>query len=245
MSLYSPIMQPPFKDVVVDRFEKAVLSKVLTPGDRLPPERELAERFGISRPVVHDALVDLEQKGVIEIRPRQGSFVKDFRTDGSIDLALSLLSHSSGSTLVSLIDDIFRVRLLFGSDSAFLAAKTPYKDCSRLLEIVGLEFIDNTYSSLELAEYDYAFHHQVALLSGNSLYPLLLNSFKPFLLRMLIRFYEYYRNNKIFQSEHEAVCRFIAHSQPEAAAEAMEKLLNKAVVLFEKIPQNEEAIENG
>lgn len=63
---------------IVDRVKLAIRNGRLLPGDRLPPERELTERFGVSRMSVRDALRILEAGGLIEIRvgARGGAFVR-------------------------------------------------------------------------------------------------------------------------------------------------------------------------
>ncbi|HOI11649.1 MAG TPA: winged helix-turn-helix domain-containing protein, partial [Myxococcota bacterium] len=55
-----PLRAVRLKDAFLERFERLILSGELAPGDRLPPERDLAVRLGVSRPVVHEALLELE-----------------------------------------------------------------------------------------------------------------------------------------------------------------------------------------
>src|SRR6056297_3535814 len=62
---------------VVRQIEGLVLRGVLRPGDRLPPERELASRLDVSRPTLREALADLEARWLIESRPGGGTFVSD------------------------------------------------------------------------------------------------------------------------------------------------------------------------
>ncbi len=59
-------------------------------GERLPPERELADFFGVSRPAVHDALLKLQAEGLVKMRPRHGCVVKDFSSLASISLLTEL-----------------------------------------------------------------------------------------------------------------------------------------------------------
>ncbi|MGH8946288.1 MAG: FadR/GntR family transcriptional regulator, partial [Acidimicrobiia bacterium] len=55
-------------DAIVDQFKTAIRQGKLTPGDRLPPERELTKLFGVSRVAVRDALRLLEASGLIEVK---------------------------------------------------------------------------------------------------------------------------------------------------------------------------------
>lgn len=60
---------------VIRQIEGLILQGVLRPGDRLPSERDLAERLDVSRPTLREALADLESRGLIEARPGGGTFI--------------------------------------------------------------------------------------------------------------------------------------------------------------------------
>src|SRR2546425_10979753 len=64
---------------VVRQVQEAIFSGTLGPGDRLPPERELAEQFGLSRMSVRDALRTLESNGLVEIKVGSsgGAFIRE------------------------------------------------------------------------------------------------------------------------------------------------------------------------
>jgi len=62
---------------VVRQIERLILHGVLRPGERLPAERDLAERLGVSRPSLRDAVADLELAGLLVTRPGAGIFVAD------------------------------------------------------------------------------------------------------------------------------------------------------------------------
>jgi GntR family transcriptional repressor for pyruvate dehydrogenase complex len=62
---------------VVRQVEHLILRGVLRPGDRLPPERELAERLGVSRPSLREAVRALSDRGLLEARAGSGIYVAD------------------------------------------------------------------------------------------------------------------------------------------------------------------------
>ena len=62
---------------VVKQIEQLILRGVLSPGERLPAERELAERLGVSRPSLRDALGDLQARGLLVSKAGSGVFVAD------------------------------------------------------------------------------------------------------------------------------------------------------------------------
>ncbi len=71
------IRHPKVSDVVMEELEGQILEGSLRPGEKLPPERELATRFEVSRPSLREALQKLEAKGLIYSRQGGGSYVTD------------------------------------------------------------------------------------------------------------------------------------------------------------------------
>jgi GntR family transcriptional regulator, transcriptional repressor for pyruvate dehydrogenase complex len=70
-----PVARPRLYEQVVGRLGEHVRSKGLRAGDRLPAERELADRLGVSRTSVRQAIVALEVQGLIEVRHGDGTYL--------------------------------------------------------------------------------------------------------------------------------------------------------------------------
>lgn len=68
---YSKIRQPKLSDVIEQQLEFLILEGTLRPGEKLPPERELAKQFDVSRPSLREAIQRLEAKGLL-LRRRGG-----------------------------------------------------------------------------------------------------------------------------------------------------------------------------
>ncbi len=62
---------------VVHQIELLILRGILRPGERLPSERELSDRLGVSRPSLREAVADLQERGLLSARPNAGIFVAD------------------------------------------------------------------------------------------------------------------------------------------------------------------------
>ncbi|MGC8873827.1 MAG: FadR/GntR family transcriptional regulator, partial [Chloroflexia bacterium] len=77
MNLWEPLPRYRLCDAAVDRIRRMIDSGQLKPGDRLPPERDLAERLGIARSSIREALRILEGMGLIEVRPGTGIFARE------------------------------------------------------------------------------------------------------------------------------------------------------------------------
>lgn len=73
---YSKIRQPKLSDVIEQQLEYLILEGTLRPGEKLPPERELAKQFDVSRPSLREAIQRLEAKGLLLRRQGGGTFVQ-------------------------------------------------------------------------------------------------------------------------------------------------------------------------
>lgn len=224
--LLEPITTESLKQVFVSRFEELILSGKISIGEMLPSERELAVQLKVSRPVVHEGLIELALRGLVTIRPRLGTVVNDFRKQGSIPLLLSLLNYH-GTLDPKIQEDILEMRLLFENEMVRLCAKNRKQDHLRQLEEIvrGEETIDqNQYR--EVAELDYEFHQIIALASGNFIYSLLLNSFREIYLHLSTLFFSDPEVCTMVFNAHKEITGAVREQDEERAVRIMTKLLN-------------------
>ena len=99
LDVFSMIESTRTADEIVWQVEKLVLDGVLRPGERLPGERELAMRLGVSRPVLREALAALENKALIESRRGDGTYVADLIGEVFASPMMSLISSHPESAL--------------------------------------------------------------------------------------------------------------------------------------------------
>jgi len=74
---FRPVQPEKLSFAVVRQIEQLILRGILRPGERLPPERELAERLNVSRPSLRDAIGTLQDSGLLAARPGAGVYVAD------------------------------------------------------------------------------------------------------------------------------------------------------------------------
>lgn len=178
------------KEDFIARFEEVILSGRFAPGDRLPPERDLAESLGASRPVVHAALGELASRGLLKIENRKGVFVSDWKREGSIEVLLSLMSYSGDEISPRLFESMLEMRLLFETETARLAAqRRTGAQLDEIEKVVARERLLEASEGHEVTLLDYDFHLAVAIASGNEIYPLIMNSMRRIYHRILDRFY--------------------------------------------------------
>jgi DNA-binding FadR family transcriptional regulator len=236
--LLAPIQSPSLKDVFIERFEKLILSGQFKIGQKLPSERELALRLGVSRPVVHNGLVDLEAKGLITLMPRVGAVVNDYRKEGSLALLNSLVAYQQGRLETDLQESLLDMRRLFEVETARLAAlHREAEHLDTLDEVISREDRVPAHDAARLAALDFEFHHLLALASGNRIYPLLLNSFKQVYLNLAAQFFEEPAVVKTVHAFHREMQRSVANRDPAAAVAVMERLLAHGAEHLRKICQ--------
>lgn len=159
---FTPIKPKKISAQIAEQIRNSIMSGEFAPGDRLPPERELAEMFGVSRPSVREALNILGASGLVEALQGGGTTVK------------SLMEQGSGNTLSDMIRveqeralDVIEVRKCMESWTAYFAAKRALPEDLRRME----QIIDGMRQNLETLQpsedLDANFHIVVARATHN------------------------------------------------------------------------------
>lgn len=221
-----PLRAVRLKDAFLERFERLILSGELAPGDRLPPERDLAVRLGVSRPVVHEALLELESRGLVTVIPRVGTRINDFRREGSLALLESVFRHRNGPWEASLLRDTLELRRVIEVEAARQAARNRGDaDVRTLHGIVEREASCPPRDVATLVALDFALHHEIAMASGNRAYPMVLKSFEPAYVGLGTRFYRDEAVVPIVHAAHRDLVVAITARDPDGAVAVMDALL--------------------
>lgn len=222
-SLLEPLRVPSLKEACIQRLEELILSGDLKIGERLPPEREFAARLGVSRPVLHEALVDLDAKGLVRIVPRRGVFVNDYRRSGSMAILTSLLAYHNGQLDPAFAQSLLDTRLLLEVETARLAAL--HRTDEHLREFRDLLAQEQEAACCDpqtLTGLDFDFHLLVAIASGNLIYPLLINSFKSIYTSLTGAFFRQYYGSPVVEDVHRFHRRLVEAIERRDAAGAVQ-----------------------
>ena len=159
----SPIVRESVAEMVVRRILDMVTARALKPGDQLPPERDLAESLGVSRPSVREAIRGLAILGVVQSRQGGGAYITKLDGDallGPIQFFLSLEDVN--------IRELYDARSLIESDVARRAAV--HMDAATLTQLT--EILEAQKSTLTDARAfrlsDFAFHEAIWGGCGNA-----------------------------------------------------------------------------
>lgn len=203
---------------VIAQLREMIHRGELRPGDRLPPERDLAKLLGVSRPTLRAGIHSLAAVGVLQSRQGAGTFVVKADGPPSLDSSpLRLMASLHGFTPA----EMFEARRSLEMAIAALAAERATGDHMATLaeEIAGM------YASLDEPEqflvHDMRFHQTVAAASGNRILTSLMNMVATILFDVRSKTVRRARDLKESAEMHRQVYRAIRERNPEAAGNAM------------------------
>lgn len=184
---FEKLSSPSLKNLFVQQIQGMILSGELLVGSKLPPERTLAEQMHISRTVVNSGLAELSEQGFLEVRPRQGTYVADYRRRGNLGTLTAIMEYKGGALGKDEIRSILEVRRaleLLAADRAIRYASD--EELERLG--VPLARMAAAASADEAAQAAFTFQHELALAGGNTIVPLIYYSFKDPVVALWVRF---------------------------------------------------------
>jgi GntR family transcriptional repressor for pyruvate dehydrogenase complex len=204
-------------DKIIKQIRNLITSGQLAPGDRLPAERKLAERLGVSRSNVRDALQKLEFYGILKTLPQSGTVVAGMGITALEGLITDVLKLEK-SDFASLVE----TRVILETHTAQLAAER--RTASDLLELEKalLSYEKKVRAGESAVEEDLLFHLTIAEASKNAVLNSLMLIITPDILNDFIQ-YKVCDDKTEFKAlyEHQEILKHIANNDSDAAGEAM------------------------
>jgi GntR family transcriptional repressor for pyruvate dehydrogenase complex len=151
-------------DIVLEKIRELILDGTLTPGDQLPPERDLSQKFGVGRGHIREAIKKLEFYGIVKIIPQSGTVVAN--------QGIPLLEHMISNIIKLEKSDklaLVEAREILEVNAAKLAAEKVNQQQIDLLQMsldAHQKAIDSGFSGLNE---DLVFHLKIAEMSGNAI----------------------------------------------------------------------------
>jgi len=203
---------------VADQIQELIVTESLRPGDKLPSERELAERLGISRTVVREAIRTLSVRGLVRVKPGCGTYIQELSPKHAmapIEL-LFKLRQTAGS-----LENLYEVRRTLEVEIAGLAAERAQEQDLAALEATIDGMVASAADSEKSAEYDLAFHTALAAAAHNDLFSILLG-LTANLWRDVIRLsHQVPRATEDGVYHHRNILKWVRKRDPQRAREAM------------------------
>ena len=213
-----------FEEIIV-QIEREVLEGRLAIGDRLPPERELAERLQVSRSSVREALRVLEAFGVLRARRGAGADSGSIlAVQGTIGLAAVLRLYTSLQRipLRDLVEIRHEIEKLAARSAAELAGREQVEQLDALVaQMQGATELE------DFLQCDTEFHVAIARMSGNSLAPLLMEALREAMAREMLKAFraltDWPGERKTLIAEHAEVAAKVAAGDGAGAALAVSR----------------------
>ena len=219
---------------VHDRLMQRIRSGAIPPGAQLPSERELMEEYGVGRPAVREALQALERSGIVEILHGERARVV-------VPTAERLVAQVAGGAMHLLrsqpdtLEHLKDARLFLETGTARMAAERATDEQVARLRLAIEQQRASMVKLEEFIERDMAFHREIASISGNPIFPTIVEA--------LFRWAgEYYQPmvrapgaEDLTLAEHSTIVEAIAKRNPDAAAEAMRAHLTRANTLYQQL----------
>ena len=216
-TLYKLVRTSRLYEQIVQQIEESIVSGDLKPGDQLPAERELAQRFGVSRTAVREAVKALREKGLVEAYSGRGTFITDGTTQAvrqSLDLMVKI-GQADGS------NHLAEVRAILEPEIAALAAtRVQESELATMREAVAV--MDRAGNDPDAyIEADLDFHLALAESAANPLILSLLDSIVGLLREQRLRIFRVPGGPERGQVHHKRILAAVERHNADEAHAAM------------------------
>ena len=224
---FTKLTAPSLKELFIQDLENKILSGKLPIGEKLPTERELAKSMQVSRAVINAGISELARKGFLNIKPRVGTFVADYRRNGTIETLISIMNYNGGILRKAEVRSILELRIALDSLAVELCIPIIKDEEIKILRnyVKQMEETDSPEVASELA---FSFQHELALLSGNTLIPLIFTSFKIPILSLWNRFCSLYGLESLLNNT-ATLCECIEKRDTKRAIEWINTSINDTI----------------
>lgn len=228
------IVRLKLSEQVLERLRAMIISGDLRPGDKVPSERALMERFGVGRPAVREALQSLDTQGLITITHGERSRVNELSAQSVIsqsDNVARLLLEAAPANL----EHLKEARRMFELGIVRSAAeRAGSEDVARLREILSdqSDHLPNDGESRAFVEADMRFHTAIAESLGNPVIAAASAAMLGWLRDYHNSLLRWSGKEDVTLAEHERIIDAIAANDPDRAVDEMKSHLDRSQSLF-------------
>lgn len=221
--MYKIVRSSRLYEQIVQQVEESIQKGALKLGDQLPPERELAQQFGVSRTAVREAVKALREKGLVEAYPGRGTFITggtSYSIRQSLDRMMKM-GHAEGSAYLA------EVREILEPEIAALAAKRADQENLAAMreEIAEMDAVKKDPDAFIEADLD--FHLALAEAAANPIILSLIDSIVGLLREQRMRIFHVEGGPERGQYHHKRIMEAVEKSDPLGAREAMKAHLRQ------------------
>lgn len=225
------IVRRKLSDQVLERLREMIVRGELAPGDLMPSERDLMERFGVGRPAVREAMQSMHTLGLITISHGERARISELSADmmfRQMDMVARMLLSASPDNLEHLKEARRLFELGMVRIAATRAGPADIDDLRRLIADQKSKLGDPA----AFIKADMAFHGRIAQLSANPIFAAISDSMLNWLFNYHTDLLFWSGQENVTLGEHEAIVARIADGDPERAAKAMRAHLDRSSELY-------------
>ncbi|NVO28962.1 transcriptional regulator NanR [Donghicola sp. C2-DW-16] len=226
------IVRRKLSDQVLDKLREMILSHELRPGDFMPSERALMERFGVGRPAVREALQSLHNSGLISINHGERSRVN------AID-ASTVLSQSDEiarlvlSTVPANLEHLKQARQMFELGMIRVAAQNATAEDIADLRAIQAEQAQNLDDANAFIAADMRFHTRLAQITGNPIIIAVSEAMLGWLFEYHVSLLHWNGKEDVTLAEHAQMIDLIEQHDADGAVAMMTRHLARSASVFE------------
>ena len=222
--MLNPLKNIKVYEVIMEEIKDIVKKGELKSGEKLPSERELADKLEVSRTSVREALKALTMLGLIESKHGEGNFIKS-NFENSLLEPLSIVFLLIGSKN----EDIIELRRIIEPEAAGLAAKNITESELRDLKEIMKE-LNNSLDAEICAQLDKKFHYKIAQASGNHLISTIMFSISSLIEKYIDSSRIHNINKKVVKLQHEEIYKALESRDSKKASEYVKKHLELGII---------------
>lgn len=213
------VERPVYK--IIKQIRDLITLGQLKSGDKLPSERKLAERFGVGRTKVREAIAKLDFYDILKTMPQSGTVVAGIGMMGLKGLITDVLKLEASD-----FEDLVETRVLLETQAARMAAKRRTIDDIINMKNALVAYETKVKEGLPAIEEDLLFHLKIAEAGRNSVLKSLMLIITPDIVKNFQKL-DVCKDGRFYKSleEHKVILEHIVNQKPELAAKAMEEHL--------------------
>jgi GntR family transcriptional regulator, sialic acid-inducible nan operon repressor len=227
------IVRRKLSDEVFDRLERMITSGELKPGDEMPSERVLMERFGVGRPAIREAMQSLAGMGLVNISHGERAKVLKLTARSifqQVDLTAKIMLSQSADSL----ENLKSARIFFERGMAREAAqRATDADIAELRRIIERQR-ESLGNAEDFISADMQFHTRIAQISGNPIFAAVSEAMLAWLREYHTEMLIWTGKEKFTLVEHEEIVERLAAHDADGAESAVLKHLERSRALYTK-----------
>jgi GntR family negative regulator for fad regulon and positive regulator of fabA len=216
-------------ELTESRLVEAILDGTFPVNSSLPPERDLAEKLGVTRPTLREALQRLSRDGWIEIHHGRSTRVKDYWQEGNL-LILTAIAQHEDKVPKDFVTNLLQIRVLMAPTYTRMAMQNSLNEVIHLLE--SLQDIKD--SAEEFTRCDLDLHKQLTILSKNPVFTLILNGFGDLYQKMGLIYFKNSHSRDHSRSFYKKLLSAVLSNDYYLAEEVVRQVMVDSIELMKK-----------